>query len=129
MDVRMPQLNGIEAARQLTQPAGAASIPTVIMLTTFDLDDYVYDALRAGASGFLLKDASPDDLIQAVRTVAAGDALLSPRITRRLIESFVDAAPAGLTSTTVFNDLTDREREVFLLVAHGHSNAEITAEL
>jgi DNA-binding NarL/FixJ family response regulator len=129
MDVRMPKMNGIEAARALTQPTGAANVPRVIMLTTFDIDEYVYAALEAGASGFLLKDADIPELVSAVHVVARGDALLAPRITRRLIENFVSSKPSGLTPTTVFNDLTDREREVFLLIATGKSNAEIGAEL
>ncbi|MBB3674731.1 response regulator transcription factor [Modestobacter versicolor] len=129
MDVRMPGKNGIDATRQLTRPAGAAHVPRVLMLTTFDIDEYVYAALEAGASGFLLKDADAPELVTAVRTVAQGDALLAPRVTRRLIEDFVASKPAGLTSTTVFNSLTDREREVFLLIATGRSNAEIGREL
>ena len=129
MDVRMPKMNGIDATRQLTRPAGTAHVPRVIMLTTFDVDEYVYAALEAGASGFLLKDADAPELTAAVRVVAQGDSLLSPRITRRLIENFVAAKPQGLTSTTVFNSLTDREREVFLLIATGRSNAEIGREL
>jgi DNA-binding NarL/FixJ family response regulator len=129
MDVRMPVLNGIDATRALTQPAGTANVPKVVMLTTFDIDEYVYAALEAGASGFLLKDADATELATAVRVVAGGDSLLSPRITRRLIEDFVARKPAGLTPTSVFNGLTDREREVFLLVATGRSNAEIGKEL
>jgi DNA-binding NarL/FixJ family response regulator len=130
MDVRMPNMNGLDATRQLRQPAHLpANVPRVIMLTTFDIDDYVYDALRAGASGFLLKDAGPEELCHAVRTVHQGDALLAPQVTRRLIESFIDIAPTGLQSTTVFNDLTDREREIFLLLARGRSNGEIAKTL
>jgi DNA-binding NarL/FixJ family response regulator len=129
MDVRMPVMNGIDAARALTRPTGTANIPKVVMLTTFDIDEYVYAALEAGASGFLLKDADATELAAAVRVVAGGDSLLSPRITRRLIEDFVARKPAGLTPTSVFNDLTDREREVFLLIATGRSNAEIGKEL
>ena len=125
MDVRMPTMNGIEAARLLTRPTGAANIPRVIMLTTFDIDEYVYAALEAGASGFLLKDADAHELASAVHVVAQGDSLLAPRITRRLIEKFIESKPAGLTPTTVFNGLTDREREVFLLIATGKTNAEI----
>ncbi len=129
MDVRMPHLNCIEATKQLTHPVGAAHVPKVIMLTTFDIDDYIYDALRAGASGFLLKDSGPEEITAAVRTVAQGDALLAPSVTRRLIETFIDSAPGGLRSDTVFNALTDREREVFLLIARGCSNSEIGREL
>jgi DNA-binding NarL/FixJ family response regulator len=129
MDVRMPKMNGIDATRELARPSGAANVPRVIMLTTFDIDEYVYAALEAGASGFLLKDADAVELVTAVRVVAQGDSLLSPRVTRRLIENFVAHKPAGLTPTTVFNSLTDREREVFLLIATGRSNAEIGREL
>ncbi|WP_432838239.1 response regulator [Dactylosporangium sp. CA-092794] len=129
MDVRMPKMNGIDATRRLTRPAGAANVPRVIMLTTFDIDEYVYAALEAGASGFLLKDADAQQLTSAVHVVANGDSLLAPRVTRRLIENFVASKPAGLKSTTVFNSLTDREREVFLLIATGRSNAEIGKEL
>ena len=129
MDVRMPKMNGIDATRQLTRPVGPAHVPRVIMLTTFDIDEYVYAALEAGASGFLLKDADAHELVTAVRTVAQGDALLAPQVTRRLIEDFLASKPTGLKSTTVFNSLTDREREVFLLIATGRSNAEIGKEL
>jgi len=130
MDVRMPNMNGIEAAGQLTHPDHLpANIPRVIMLTTFDIDDYVFDALRAGASGFLLKDAGPEEISAAIRTVHGGDSLLAPRVTRRLIESFINVVPSGLRSTTVFNDLTDREKEIFLLLARGRSNGEIAKEL
>lgn len=130
MDIRMPGTNGIEATRALTDPpGGVGNIPAVLMLTTFDFDDYVYDALRAGASGFLLKDSDSETLISAVRTVHDGDALLAPGVTRRLIEHFVDSAPARLSSQTVFNDLTDREREVFEQMARGRSNVEIAAAL
>ncbi|WP_347233237.1 response regulator transcription factor [Cryobacterium sp. MDB2-33-2] len=129
MDVRMPNMNGIDATRQLISPIGTAHIPRIIMLTTFDIDDYVYAALRAGASGFLLKDTEPEQLATAVRTVAAGDALLAPSVTRRLIENFVDSRPAGLTSATVLNELTERERDVFMLVASGASNREIASKL
>ena len=128
MDVRMPTMNGIEATKVLTD-ADRVDAPRVIMLTTFDIDDYVFDALRAGASGFLLKDAGADELANAVRVVANGDALIAPRATRRLVEAFLQSAPAGLASSTVFNDLTDREREVFLLIAQGRSNSEIGKQL
>jgi DNA-binding NarL/FixJ family response regulator len=128
MDVRMPAMNGIEATRRLTDPSNVVTT-NVLMLTTFDIDEYVYAALEAGASGFLLKDADAAELAAAVRVVAAGDSLLAPRVTRRLIEGFVARRPVGLTPMTVFNDLTDREREVFRLIATGRSNAEIGKEL
>jgi DNA-binding NarL/FixJ family response regulator len=126
MDIRMPVMDGLEATRLIVAGPGA---PKVVILTTFDLDDYVYEALRAGASGFLLKDAPRADLISAVRVAASGDALLAPSVTRRLIEAFarrpssVAPAPSRLTS------LTPRERDILLLVARGHSNTEIAAEL
>ncbi|WP_326795103.1 response regulator transcription factor [Streptomyces sp. NBC_01808] len=128
MDIRMPGLGGIEATRRLTEPPSAAV--RVLILTTFDLDEYVYEALRAGASGFLLKDASAAELAHAVRVVATGDALLAPAVTRRLITEF-----ARLTRTprTPLKDrvggLTDRETEVLSLIAQGLSNAEIAERL
>jgi DNA-binding NarL/FixJ family response regulator len=125
MDVRMPELDGIEATRQILSADTRAK---VIMLTTFDIDDYVFDALRAGASGFLLKDAPPADLIAAVRVVAAGNALLAPSVTRRFIEHFA-REPAPPTDPDALPALTDREREVLVLVAQGLSNSEIAAEL
>lgn len=126
MDIRMPGMNGIDATRALTRPAhGTGNAPNVLMLTTFDVDDYVYAALRAGASGFILKDVGSEELAAAVRVVGADDSLLSPRVTRRLIERFVESAPGNLESQTVLNDLTDREREVFEQMARGRSNAEI----
>ena len=129
MDVRMPVMDGIEATRRITEDASLAET-RVVILTTFDLDEYVHEALRAGASGFLLKDTLPVDLLNAVRVVAAGDALISPKITRRLIEEFASRPQPGATAPdAVLEQLTDREREVLETVARGHSNAEIAAEL
>jgi DNA-binding NarL/FixJ family response regulator len=125
MDVRMPRLDGIEATQRILAD-DRAEHTRVIVLTTFDLDDYVYGALRAGASAFLLKDTTPEALIDAIRVVAAGDALLAPSVTRRLIERF---AADGPVDTTVLSGLTDREREVLALVARGMSNAEIGEHL
>jgi DNA-binding NarL/FixJ family response regulator len=129
MDVRMPVIDGLEATRRITGDPSLAST-RVVILTTFDLDEYVHEGLRAGASGFLLKDTMPVDLIQAVRVVAAGDALIAPRIMRRLIEEFIRRPePANAPATAALDNLTDREREVLELVAEGKSNAEIAAAL
>jgi DNA-binding NarL/FixJ family response regulator len=130
MDVRMPVMDGLAATGALLGPERVEGHhPRVLMLTTFDLDDYIYEALRVGASGFLLKDSEPEELLQAVRVVAGGEALLSPSVTRRLIENFVAARPRPTTGSTQLNGLTDREREVLRLIALGRSNTEIAAEL
>ncbi len=126
MDIRMPELDGLAATRQLraTHPA-----VRVLIVTTFDLDEYVYDALQAGAAGFLLKDARPTELLDAVRAVASGDALIAPQVTRRLIEAFVAARPAVNGDDARVEALSAREREVLLLLARGLSNREIAAAM
>lgn len=128
MDVRMPQLNGLEATAEIMRrrldPA-----PKILMLTTFDIDDYVYEALRLGASGFLLKDAPAEELVRAVRVVAAGESLLAPSITRRLIEEVTRRRPQQRGTSAHLSRLTQREREVLELIATGLSNAEIAGRL
>jgi DNA-binding NarL/FixJ family response regulator len=126
MDIRMPVLDGVEATRRLVAEGSPARI---LVLTTFDLDEYVHAAIRAGASGFLLKDVTPAELVEAIRIVAGGDSLLAPSVTRRLLERFAVTLPAGDQSSEVLGQLTARETEVLRLLAGGLSNAEIASEL
>lgn len=128
MDVRMPGMHGIDATAAILGDDVSAHRPRVVMLTTFDIDEYVFSALRAGASGFLLKDAAPDELVAAVRTVHEGDALLAPRVTRMLVEELLDR-PARTPTRDVLVELTDRERDVFMLMARGMSNTQIAKRL
>ena len=129
MDIRMPRMDGVEATRQIASPGGAATC-RVLVLTTFDLDEYVVEALRAGASGFLLKDVPADDLIAAIRLVAAGDAVVAPSVTRRLLDRFASRLPSADAPTPkALQSLTERELDVLRLVARGHSNAEIASAL
>jgi len=127
MDIRMPVMDGLEATRLIT--AAGPGAPKVVILTTFDLDDYVYEALRSGASGFLLKDAPRADLVAAVRVAAAGDALLAPSVTRRLIEAFARRPASVAPAPSRLLSLTPRERDILLQVARGRSNIEIAREL
>jgi DNA-binding NarL/FixJ family response regulator len=126
MDVRMPDLDGIQATRRIVRDEES---PRVLVLTTFDLDEYVYEALRAGASGFLLKDAPEEQLLAAIRVVAAGGSLFAPSVTRRLIQRFADDRAPAAPETAALAELTERERDVLKLIARGLSNAEIAAEL
>ncbi len=128
MDVRMPVMDGIEATRRILS-GPHDRVPRVLILTTFDLDEYVYAALRAGASGFMLKDTPPAELLAAIRVIAAGEALLAPTVTRRLIADFASREIRPDASAGIIDALTDREREVFALVAKGRSNQELADEL
>ncbi len=127
MDIRMPSIDGIEATRRIA--AGPTDGPRVLMLTTFDLDEYVFEAFTAGASGFLLKDAPREQIVEGIRAVAGGESLASPSVTRRLIERFVDAPAVPTKPPKELDELTAREREVLELLARGHSNAELATRL
>ncbi|KAB8195214.1 response regulator [Nonomuraea phyllanthi] len=132
MDIRMPGVDGIEATRRIVREAApSAHVPKVLVLTTFDLDEYIVEALRSGASGFLLKDVPPDELVQAIRVVAAGDAIVAPSVTRRLLDRFATRLPSAYEQPAParLDRLTERELEVLRLIAKGMSNAEIAAKL
>jgi DNA-binding NarL/FixJ family response regulator len=128
MDIRMPKLDGVAATRQLTESAGVAP-PKILIITTFALDEYVVEALRAGASGFLLKDATSDELVHAVRVVAAGDALLAPGVTRRFLDQYARRLPPAVNGPSALDTITKRELAVLMLVANGLHNAAIAREL
>jgi DNA-binding NarL/FixJ family response regulator len=129
MDIRMPILDGIRATAQIVAQAAGTPVPRIVILTTFDSSEYVYDALRAGASGFLLKDARRDQLVDAIRLVARGDELFAPSVLRRLVETFVRQPAPGAANRSDLSNLTEREREVLILLAKGLSNAEIAQHL
>jgi DNA-binding NarL/FixJ family response regulator len=128
MDIRMPEISGIEATRQIAADPALDAV-RVLILTTFELDEYIVEALQAGASGFLIKDTQPVDLVRAVKVVAAGDSLLSPSVTRRLIGEFINRSDPSVTPSPALDDLTEREREVLALVGNGLSNDEIAGDL
>ncbi len=128
MDIRMPDVDGLAATREIVADPALAGVH-IVMLTTFDLDEYVFEAIRAGATGFLLKDAEPTELLRAIRLAAAGEALMAPTVTRRLIAEFAARPEHRTINTTALTELTDREREVVALVAGGLSNEEIAGEL